>query len=214
MAKKKKKKIEKQANIIGIVLLSSIVLILLIAVAVGSTNKFKYLGVEFEKQKYGDIVFYTGQIPLKNQYNAIVGYTEIDFRNDPRELKDIKLDLANDITFKRDWVTFLSVAPELEQCEDSGIAIINLGAIFLKNVNVPTTMGYMNKTQADKEGRDHATCATYPLNTVIEVKSGQETAITSTREGCYELTYKDCEVLDVVEKFQLEIIRQHVESLI
>jgi len=197
---------EKQGMIIvGIMVGLLVILIVIVAIKAGG-NKFTYEGIDFKKIKYGEIELYSAQIPITDSSGNVVKTMEIDFRNNPKDLKYIDVNV-NEIGFYGS-LALLSVEDSAESCEDNGLALLNLGGIFLKEAQIAAKITYLNQTRAEKEGIPYVTCENTFNNTVIEIKEGQTTAITQPNNNCYQLTYTDCEIMMVTEKFQLEMLKQ------
>lgn len=201
---------ERQGTIVIGVMVGLVLLLILVFVMQAGASKFKYHGIDFKKTKYGEVQLYTASIPIRDYSGNIVKTIELDFRNDPRDLEYINVDI-DDIIFNN-RLALLSV-DDAEKCEDNGIALINLGGIFLKQAGIAAKIVYFNETRANEEGVPYVTCDNTFNNTVLEIKEGPTTAITQTRNNCYELTYNNCEIMMVTEKFQLELLEQDVSSV-
>jgi len=212
------KKIEgesKEKNRGVFIVLSIAVLILLVCIIAViyryDSNNFNYAGIEFSKNYMGEILFYTAKVPAVDSYGSIKGYKEIDFRNDPRDLDNLIVDVNGSIKFLRSKTTYVSYG-QMNTCGDTILAATNLG-FFLAATNIKykgaiDDSDYINNTNAP-----YVNCQTHPDNTVIMIKEGNETKITQTNRNCYELVFKDCEILKSTEKFELIILDQYMKSL-
>jgi hypothetical protein len=172
------------------------------------TNKFTYQGIGFERHYVGQIELYTAQVPLKDSLGQITGYMAIDFRNDPRELRGISVDTPGGIGFVKDKLTYVSYG-DLKQCGNNTLAAANLG-IFLSDAGIDKKGALDNESYANNTYIPYVNCQTHPDNTVILVKSGNETRIEQTAKNCYELISKDCEIIRATEKFELAVLDQYL----
>jgi len=209
--KKLGRKQDKQVK--GIIWFMVIVLGILVLVLLANSlsNKFTYKGIRFEKNRYGEIILYSAEVPVVNYLGEVVAYINADFRKDPRTLKDIHLE-TGEIRFLRDSITYLSVDPKIEECEDSGIAIINLGR-FIKSSGLNLKLSSLDAEHAERENLEHVTCENSPNNTVIVVEQGIDNFLYKKTDNCYIIEFKDCDVISVTERFELAILEQHVAEI-
>jgi len=213
--KKNEESKEKKNNtaifvVLGIALL--IILICVIAVFYRySSNNFKYAGIEFNKNYMGDIIFYTAKVPVMDAYKIISGYKTVDFRNDPRKLKDVIINTDGNIKFVNNGLAYISYG-EMNQCEDNGLAATNLG-LFMYLTDTRYKSALDDSDYANNTNIPYVNCQTHPNNTVMLIKSGNETKIEQTSENCYELVFKECEILKVTEKFELIILDQYMKTI-
>lgn len=211
MRKKSSARTKQQKQLEAIVgtMIGLVVILIVIIIFAHFSNNFTYRGIVFKKTKYGDIIIYSTNVPIFDSYGRVVRYTRIDFRNDPRALRNVPVNLDGSIKFIKENTAYLSVNPETEDCEDSGIGVVNLG-LFLKKSGLNTKLGSMDQNHAAKEIIPYITCAgKSDTNTVVLIKKSDQTKITELYDNCYEIQFKDCEVLEATETFILEIIRQH-----
>ena len=199
--------LEKQ--VLYVVVVGALIVLIFLGVfaAIRSSNNFTYDGIPFLKNKLGSIQLYTAQVP------GIDGGTiSFDFRNDPRKLKDVKVDVNEELTFLVDRTIYVAIG-DVETCEDNGIAAAGLG-IFLSGVGMKNRKSALaNETFAKEMNGTYVTCATNPDNTVIIIKSGNETHVKQTSNNCYELMSTDCEVLKSLEKFEFIVLAQYMNRL-
>ena len=213
--KKNEKPVEGGKNnslIIVLTIAGLIILICVIAVFYRySSNNFKYLGIEFNKNYMKTILFYTAKVPVIDAYGDIQAYKEIDFRNDPRKLKDVTVNINGTIRFVKANIAYVSYG-EMEKCEDNSLAATNLG-FFLAATNMKYKGAIDDPDYANNTNIPYVNCQTHPDNTVILVKAGNETKITQTSNNCYELVFKECEILKATEKFELIILDQYMKDI-
>jgi len=206
---------EKNNNTAIFVVLGIALLILLIcAIAVFyrySSNNFKYGGIEFNKNYEGSVTFYTGMVPITDDYGNIQAYRKIDLRNDPRKLKDVAVDLNGSINFIKNSTLYVSYG-EMKQCIETGVAATNLG-LFLATTDVSYLGAIDDPDYANSTTVPYVNCQTHPNNIVLLIKSGNETQVTQTGNNCYELVFKECEILKVTEKFELTVLDQYMKDI-
>lgn len=157
----------------------------------GTLNNFKYNGLDFTKEKIGDIMFYRTIFPLYTMTGEHVADYNIYMRNDPRSLKDIKI--KGEINLKQDIVVN---AIGIDDCEDKTIAIANMNNIF--SSPVMNLHFFKNETlnYCDESGKF----------TYIQIQNSTEQGIEQFGLSCYYINIKDCEMLKPTEKFIAEIL--------
>ncbi len=183
-------------------------------------NKFDYIGLEFQKTKLGDLVFYSTKFPVVRGTGQVIGEYSVNFRSDPRNLEYIKIvDIPdNIITFMEGLrgsytPVYISLDTEMKTCEDSGIALMNLAG-FLRDSGLDVKSAVTNATYAEENGVEYATCLNKPGNTVIRIYSGNKTAIYKTMKNCYDIVFKDCEIIPATEKFSILILEEYAKRFI
>lgn len=205
---------ENQANIIVIVMISLIVFLIVLMIVASSINNFKYLGIDFTKTKYGEIIVYTAEIPAVDVSGNHRGFLEIDFRHDPRKLRDISNEIEEEgVKFIQTRGVWITIDPKIEECENGGVGVVNLGGVFLKNFELITKLGSLDSEHAEKENIDYITCSDSIQNTVLVIIEGEENRIYKEKENCYVMMFKDCEVSRVTEKFQLQILEDYIDTV-
>ena len=176
-------------------------------------NKFEYIGLDFYKTKTNNIIFYYTEIPLINQYSFPIGDYSIYFRNDPRELENISVDIIEKkIEFQKNNIVYISIQYDAPVCDNNLVSVVGLTQ-FLDRFGTLKVKGAMNDAMYASESKlPYVTCKTNPNNTVILLKTGNETIISKTSRNCYELQYKECEIDRVTEKFILTIIEEYMKK--
>ena len=138
----------------------------------------------------------------------------MNFREDPRELEDVKVNMKDNIVkFKKNNTVYISLDPEMQACEDNSIALMNLAGFLRDFAGLEVKSAVNNKTFAEENGMNYADCENSPYNTVIYINSGNETSI-SEIGNCYQLIYSDCEILEVTEKFMLVILENYMSYFV
>jgi len=206
-------KIKLNKNLISLLVIIGIIILLIIAGLVykEKSSKFTYNYIPFEKNYYGSILLYTARFNFVNNQGQVLRSMEIDFRNDPRKIKDVnvEVDSLKLVTDAKTYVVDNDIRPG---CEDAGLAFINL-ARFLSNVDLDVKGAVSNSTKALETNVTLASCSKYPGNTVILVGNGEENLIKQTSENCYEITFKECDVLRTTEKFEVFVLGKILEQV-
>ncbi len=176
-------------------------------------NKFDYKGLEFQKTRLGNLVFYSARFPVLGVTGQVLGNYAVNFRNDPRKLEDIKVNVTNDtIKFaldgKKFGTVYISLNPYMEKCEDSVISMAGLSK-FLVDSSLTVKSAYTVKSYAEKNNWTHRWCDSSSFDTVIVVSNESENSITEIGESCYKISFKDCEILKTTEKFELFILEEY-----
>ena len=200
----------------NLVTLISILVIIVLLIVAGfvykeRSSKFVYNGIPFEKEYYGQLLFYTSKFSLVDSNNQLLKSFEIDFRNDPRKIKNINVDGTVSLQFLPNTKTYIVDNNIQAGCEDAGISFINLARFF-------STLGFDVKgavanISASNNQTPYITCENSPNNNVILLQNGEENSITQTADNCYELTFKDCDILQVTEKFELVVLEKVLANM-
>lgn len=166
-------------------------------------NNFEYQGLSFTKE-------YLGEIPLyRYSYNSVTGSAiqeaapvTLLLRHDPRE-NNVPID--GEIEFFRGKFVYLGINAEgLSQCPYSTLSIATLSS-FISSNGFTSRAGTVNQTEAAEQNLTHVTCEGHPNNPVLIIQAGDESKI--TKDGnCYTLQAANCEILQVVEKFEVQSI--------
>jgi len=176
-------------------------------------DSFSYSGLKFQKTKMGELMFYSTRIPLLDKDGNSIGTYAMNFRNDPRKLNYIGKEIDNNVSFLRKNTVLVSVQGDAPICEDNLIAVAAL-TDFLRNFGALNVKGAMSDAKsANESGFPYVTCENSTYNTVIMIKSGNESIIKKNYKNCYEIQYKDCEINQAVEKFILIIIENYMSYI-
>lgn len=213
-----KKKHENQLKW-SVFLMVSIILIIVIIPFINNNfiNKFNYHGITFQKTHLGDLVFYSAKFPVVSTTGQVTGDYAINLRNDPRDLENIPVNVKEgqikfNLILKNNTEvyapTYISINPFMEICEDSGISLLTLSG-FLRDSGLQVKSAITDKAYAKANNKTHKWCD--PLSTVIIVTNGNESVINEIRPSCFEVKFKDCDILKVNEKFILNILEQYGE---
>ena len=152
-------------------------------------TNFEYDGVKYEITREGDLIFYKTGLPAKVNGEQIIYNFYI--RNDPRRLGEVEF--YGGIVFAENMV--LNVSEETSCEGDEIIAIANLVKL---HEFVGTTVIKDPNASCDDLGR----------YVYMDIREGDETKVEKTGQACYELTFKDCEILEVTERVMIEIFSE------
>ena len=165
--------------------------IIIVSLSINSAKHFEYKGVEFNVIKEGEIIFYNAVFPI---YNRITGKHIIDYniylRNNPKKLENIPFE--GEVILRKD--TVINSTKDFNCDGDGMIAIGNL-------VQVLETFG--TKVVKDPEAGCDALKGQYVF---IQIREGNETSIEQFAPTCYNLYVNNCEILEVTEKFIVELL--------
>jgi hypothetical protein len=206
----------KQIMWAGILMISVILIVVLVPfIRQNYINKFVYANLDFQKTKLGDILFYSTRIPITDKQGQIIGSYSTNFRKDPRKLENIPVNLTKGVVaFRKDNTVYISLNPLMESCPDNTLAFINLAGFLRDFAGLNIKSAVSDKKYGQENNILYANCQSAKNNTVIFITSGNETKITQTFDNCYELSYKNCEVLNVSEKFMIEIIDNYMSYFV
>jgi len=209
----KRKRQNKQVLMAIILMVVFVAIILLVPFVIKNyINKFTYINLDFTKNKIGEVTFYNTVIPMIDPNGTIVQDYELDLRSDPRKLEYIEANISTEeLKVIRNVKTYISVPSEVEKCSDNVIAMANFARFLGGFAQLDVKGASTNESYAKEFNTTYATCKTNPNNTVIVIQSGNKTKIEKTGKNCYELTYANCEVIQVTEKFDVMILKQYMD---
>ena len=176
-------------------------------------DKFDYKGLVFQKTQLGELIFYSTRFPVVSGTGQVIGDYSINLRNDPRDLEYIPINVTEGrIAFSSDGreysEVYISLNPFMEVCEDSGIALFTLSG-FLADSGLEVKSAVTDKAYARDNNLTQRWCETGHFDTVIVVTEGDQTIINEIQDYCYEIQFKDCEILQATEKFMLIILEEY-----
>ncbi len=195
---KENKQLKKIFFVIGILVL----FFLGIFFTINSMDRFTYKNVDFYVEKYCDsgppcLTVYRTSLPVNSEHKitgkAVFADYNFYFRNDPRKLKDIPVNIDGKFTLMRNLVANFTGS---FNCDGDGIiAIANL-------VNVLEVLD----VEAIKD--ETAGCDPDGRYTFLQLQAGNETSIEQFGSSCYNLNINNCEILEVTEKYIVELLSE------
>lgn len=186
-----KKELDKENKIlrnvligIGIILL----IVIIITLVVYNSKTIEYKNVEFKKIDYSGLILYHTSFPLTYNNKSVI-YNEY-LRINPRKT------VAN-VPFEGELAAKDTMVINFEDefiCNGDGvISVVNLRDLYqIIGIKVMTD--------------PNATCDVYGRYMYLNILSGNETKVVQTNTYCYNLYVKDCEILDVTERFMIETL--------
>lgn len=183
----------KQLKIILFIIGGVLIIFILGYFVFTSMRTFEYGGIEFQKLNEKGVVFYHAVFPIQMTGNMLTNFN-VFLRKDPRKLED-KVEFDGNI--------FLSDLMVLNthgnfNCEGDGvIAIANFKQIL---------EAFGTEIITDP----NATCDEFKRYVLINIYEGEETKIVENERACYDFYVSDCEILDVTERYLLEVLKTRV----
>lgn len=198
-----KEEIKRQNEILKnfFIWLGVVIFIVIIAiVGINSIRNFKYKGLEFSSEKYGDLIFYKTSFPVRYEDKVTGKVVSADYnfyiRNDPRNL-DKKVLINGNIIFRENIV--LDLTTEELFCDgDWNLAMGNLMKFNLFGINL------LVKNQTIKYEPENE----YMF---ITINKGNVTEIKQLNETSYEININNCEILSAVERLMVEAFIRYKE---
>lgn len=198
---KKDKKTKKELYWILGVMAGLIVIFLISSFAFNALATFEYNGLTFTKEKFGEIPVYHYYYFFNDPKGKLYQYN-LYLRKDPRKNT---VPITGNIILPDKKFIYISInTTGLEQCPDSVIATSALTG-FLTNNQFTVKGATPIKELAEELKVQHATCENLPNNVVILIQEGNETKI-EKENMCHTISVANCEILDAVEKFQVQAI--------
>jgi len=152
-----------------------------------SIGKFEYRGIDFDIVEEGKVVFYHTMIPMKSA-DRIIHYN-VFLRKDPRKTDKVPFEGS----FYPLEMMVLENTESFSCNGDGGIAMLNLQQIF-------STFG----TKIIRD--ENAKCDEFGRYMYVKMQSADYTGIEQVGPACYNMNVNNCEILDVTEKFILEML--------
>lgn len=207
----------------AIVLIAAIIVIIIFIPIIKTNflNKFNYQGLVFQHTQMGKIDFYSTKVPMTKitpsngsliKKSQISGHFALDLRNDPRVNKNISIEvLDNRIGFIKDGIVYITFDSDDPACPQNVISAVTITNFLIDFAGLKLSGATTDKNYSIATKTPYITCDTTRENTVIWFHEGEENKVKKIRSNCYELTYKDCDMLPVAEKFVLEILKGYME---
>jgi len=201
---RKEKKVNKEIYWILIVMIIIIALIAMIPYISKWFNTFKYDGLTFTKERFGQITVYHYYYYFKDRTNQIY-QINLFLRGDPRQNN---VSAQGDIIYppKNSTVYLTYNATGLIGCSNILRDSATLSS-FLSNNQYRVRTGVLDSQEAIANNLTYVTCNNRPDNMVIKIFRGNTTQIIKDNDQCYNLEIADCQgILDGVEKFEVQSI--------
>jgi len=188
-----KKQVTEENKILKNILIGCLIAIIILVFFVlffYSINRFEHREVKFTidtKTMRGKVLYKTS-FPLYSEDNKHVADYNFFIRNDPRKLENIPFD--GELVLLENMVIN---STESFNCDGDGlIAVANLlNPLRVLDVNVIKD--------------ENATCDEDGKYMFVQIQNGNTTGIEQFGPACYNLNVNNCEILDVTERFMVEI---------
>ena len=200
---KGERKIERE--LLGIlVFLAVLVVVFLIASAYfRSLNYFEYNGLTFSKKKVGTIPLFHHSYYFKTQAGKLIQYN-LYLRNDPR-YNNVTLIGGPSHLLNAESVAYLSINSDgLQSCRYGSLAVASISS-FMSDNQMKVIAGNLDFWSAGSNRDKWVTCENQPGNRVVELLKGNETKVIIDK-NCYKIEVADCQILEAVEKLEVQSI--------
>ncbi len=161
-----------------------------------SSRNFTYDGIDFETVKAGELILYKTSLPVDSDDHKITGdAVSVNYnfflRNDPRKLRNIPVELDDDFSVLANTVINFT---ESFNCDGMGVVAVTNMANLLEVLDVEVMKD------------ETAVCDPEKRYTFLRLQRGNETSIEQFGPSCYNLNVNNCEILEVTEKYMLELL--------
>jgi hypothetical protein len=196
---KKKDKTEKQLVIIIVVMALIVLGIVAGYFIIQGQKKFDFIGLHFEKTKYGQLDFYYAKTQVTRPDGRIVNYN-MYLRNDPRSLNlpEVRVE------YIKGKNVYISLDPSLGECSDGTLAFTTLGSFF-GVTGIRAEAALTNKTESEEKQISYITCENTKDSTVFVFEEGETREIIK-KDNCYVVSVPNCELVESVEEIILGTI--------
>lgn len=199
----KERKLEKELLWILVFMGVLVVIFLVTSAYFKSLHSFEYKGLTFNEERIGTIPIFHHSYFFKAGDGGLINYN-LYLRNDPRLIERIPVE-GDKIAFNQGEVVFVSVdAPGLQECRYGPLAIASISS-FLKDNQMSVLGGNLDFWDAGNKRQDWITCENTRGNKVIEIRKGNETRI-DVNGKCHVIQVNECEILESVERFEVQTI--------
>lgn len=198
--KKKERKLEKE--LLGILIFLGVLVVVFIVASAyfKSLNYFEYKGLTFSKKKLGEIQLFHHSYYVKTLDGQLAQYN-FYLRNDPRT-NNVLIEGKSNL-LSAGSVVYLSVNSEgLQECRYGSLAVGTLSS-FMTDNQMRVIAGNLDFWQAGARRDLWATCENKPGNRVVEILKGNETKVKIER-NCYKVEVANCEILEAIEKLEMQ----------
>jgi hypothetical protein len=188
---------------IGGFLLILVVIYVVASAYFKSLATFTYKGLEFTKEKYGNLPVYRYYYYFKNTDGKVVQYN-IYLLTDPRKNS---VNLSGDpIEFSKKAV-YVSLDDSYPMCPDNMAGALDLST-FLSDNQFTVIAGVTNRTLSRELDKQYVTCERKPDSEVIELRGSNETRI-EIAGNCHRIYIGlDCAVRPAIDAFKIETVIQ------
>lgn len=200
--KGKKESMDRQLKTIVIWMAVIVIIFFVFYTLFQNISKIEYKGLTFKKVKVGELPFYHYSYIFKigdeyARYNLFI-------RNDPRKNK---VPVEGEIDFNPERFVYISInSTGIAECKMSSVAISAL-TDFLASNQFIVSSGTPDEAEAKAANSDYVSCAVHPHegDSIIAIQAGNSTYI-KREDNCYVMSISNCEIIEAVEKFEVQAI--------
>jgi len=206
--KKSKKSVSKESRTLMWAAIVLLIVFFSSYYAFKSFNTFEYRGLQFTKQKIGDIPYFQTYYYFQDSSGRPVNYL-LNLRIDPRKNN---VSLIGEIKLPKQKIIYLSANETgFEDCQPGEkAAAVSSFVLFLKGSGIDVKAASPDKDISAAKSIIYANCENRPQNSVILIKNSGETKINSTGT-CFIVEISNCQFLSAFEKFEVETLAQAKE---
>ena len=192
----------KQLKRIFFVIGAFVLFFVVVLIFINSVDSFEYKGIDFEidKKTISGKTIYKTFLPVDSKSKvtgkAVFANYNFYFRKDPRKLED--LPLKGELTLMKDVV--MNFTGDFNCDGDGIIAVANI-------VNV------LNVLDVKAVKDETVGCDPNGAYTFLQLQTSDKTSIEQFGPSCYNLNINNCEVLEVTEKYLVELISEINKNL-
>jgi hypothetical protein len=198
---------EKEKTLIWMFVWVAIVFVIVIGGYFASVQmkKFTYAGIQFNKEKYGDLNLFHGRFPVIYQ-GKLYSYYNFYLRTDPR---------TNNISVNTEIILSKNVSVSLEKNASKCLTVMGAQMEFGKFVGVfpwveQVNSGVFDKDIANATDLTRITCDDASFDQSVYIVRASETASIEAGEkpNCFYLNVGNCQNIETVERFIVASIAQ------
>ena len=178
---------------------------------VSESKKFDCAGTSWQNEMFGDIPIYTTMVSGYGANGMPMNFKMV-VRNNP---KDSKVPVEGEIKYIKNSPVYFSIniSSGINKCAPAGgtIALVSFGQ-FMSGMGFELITGVTSENESILYKRPYITCDTNPYGkdsgTTIILTPSDESKIVQTKANpnCYTLYVKECEMLEVMEKFEVSTL--------
>ena len=188
---------EKQIKFLVVIMAVLLLGIFIVYFITANSKTFTYGGLDFQKINFDKLIMYYSKIPQKSITGDVVRNYNLYLEKDPRTLNNIPV--QGKIALKFD--TIVSTDPAIDHCSGGAGAGMKLSEFFLA-AGIKSVSALMNESYALEKRKSYVpTCNESLPYTILLVRPGSESKIVQMSQNCYSLEIKDCQTLEVIERF-------------
>ena len=188
---------EKHLKYIVLIMVVLLLGVFLVYFFITSSKTFSYGGLDFQKVNYDKLQLYYSKIPQKTATGEVIRNYNLYLEKDPRTLKGISV--QGTILLKTNLI--VSTDPAIDKCSGGAVAGAKLNDFFSASEIKPVWSASMNESYALEKNKSYVTCNESLPYTILLVQPGDKNQIVQVSTNCYSLEIKDCQTIDVIERF-------------